>query len=56
MAEPTKEELQLQAQVDKLQHQVNQLKRTLEKYADCRHANQGCSCTIEARAALWERR
>ncbi len=39
-----------------LKYKIEQLKKALAKYAECRHGNQDCPCTVEARAALWERK
>jgi hypothetical protein len=36
-----------------LQQEVEALKKALELYAHCRHAEQNCCCTLEARAALY---
>jgi hypothetical protein len=42
--------------VKRLEMQVAALRKALTKYADCRHGCVECFCTLEARAALWERK
>jgi hypothetical protein len=36
-----------------LENEVDTLKRALEHYTSCRHGEQHCRCTVEARAALY---
>lgn len=39
--------------VGKLERQIKALVKALENYARCRHGEQECNCTTEARAALY---
>jgi hypothetical protein len=36
-----------------LEAEVTALKKALEHYISCRHGEQHCRCTMEARAALY---
>lgn len=36
-----------------LETEIAVLKKALENYTSCRHGEQHCRCTIEARAALY---
>lgn len=39
--------------IERQRQEILQLRRALNKYANCRHGTQDCGCTVEARAALW---
>jgi hypothetical protein len=36
-----------------MQSEIDTLKKALENYVSCRHGEQHCRCTTEARAALY---
>ena len=38
----------------RLNDEIERLRTALEAYANCRHAQVNCNCTMEARAALWQ--
>lgn len=43
----------MEQQIEALNKEIHGLRQVLESYASCRHGQELCNCTKEARAALY---